>query len=219
MTMTPKQERKRSRVRSAAYQFVHVTTDIDEIARAVNTTPQRLQRWMKRRSWDTALKFWGYTPKETEEPSAKDFDLVEKLWTEMIENEEHIHIVEYPDKLLEFDEYSVLYPVIESHLYCVDNLSEAEIRSRIKEWREAEGTPCRYEGQYFENLYNWWLYPNWDSGTFSAAFARSNIVSDLVIGTGSDTWLVAIKNGRLTITQQFDNDVVSIHDDRLRVCL
>ena len=49
--------------------------------------------------------------------------------------------------------------------------------------------------------------------------ARANVAGDLVIGTGDDTSLVCIRHGRLTITRQVSDDVVSTSDKRLLVCL
>ena len=58
--MTPKQERKRCRIRFAAYDYSFVSTDIDEVARVVNISPTRLLRSMSRKSWQTeTLEIWS----------------------------------------------------------------------------------------------------------------------------------------------------------------
>ena len=53
--MTPKQERKRCRIRFAAYYYSNVSNDIDNVARVVNISPKRLQRWMDRKSWQKEM--------------------------------------------------------------------------------------------------------------------------------------------------------------------
>ena len=109
--------------------------------------------------------------------------------------------------------------LIQSHLFCVDNLCRDEIRARLAEERHFESNPVRYEGQALENAYYWWLYPNYDDGIYSTVLARVNIAGDLVIGTGEEMCLVCIRHGRLTITRQVADDVANVSDERLLVCL
>ena len=68
-------------------------------------------------------------------------------------------------------------------------------------------------------LYYWWIYPNYDDSIYSKVLARVNIAGDLVIGTGEEICLVCIRHGRLTITRQVADDVLSASDVRILVCL
>ena len=104
-------------------------------------------------------------------------------------------------------------------LFCIENLCNDEIRARLAEEREYEGNPVRYEGQRLGNLHHWWLFPNWDNGIYSKVLAHANVVGDLVVGTGDETSLVIIRHGRLTLTRQVSDDVASVSDARLLVCL
>ena len=66
---------------------------------------------------------------------------------------------------------------------------------------------------------HWWVYPNESEGIYSKCLARANVAGDLVIGSGDDTCLVGVRYGRFTITRQIADDVVSIFDQRMLVCL
>ena len=107
-----------------------------------------------------------------------------------------------------------LRTVIHSHLFCVDNLSEADIRNHLTR----DGSPVGYEGQYILG-YHWFAYPNAAEGLYSKVLARVNRFGDLVVGTGEETCLVIIRHGRLSLTRQFSDDVANVHDKRLLVCL
>ena len=107
-----------------------------------------------------------------------------------------------------------LRTLINSHLFCVDNLSDAEIRERLTR----DGPPAYYEGQHFPG-YHWFTYPNVAEGLYSKVLARVNMFGDLVVGSGEETCLVCIKHGRFSVTRQVGNDVVSVHDKRLLMCL
>ena len=77
--------------------------------------------------WDEALHYWNYTP------PLGDLNLAQKLWTELVEKDEHINPVEYPDKPIKAPQAEgdpSLYPLIHAHLFCVDNLSDTDIRER-----------------------------------------------------------------------------------------
>ena len=114
------------------------------------------------------------------------------------------------DALLKQD----LRTLINSHLFCVDNLSDTEIRERLTK----DGPPVGYDGQHILG-YHWFAYPNAADGLYSKVFARVNMFGDLVVGSGEETCLVCIKHGRLSVTRQVGNDVVSVHDKRLLVLL
>ena len=107
-----------------------------------------------------------------------------------------------------------LRTLINSHLFCVDNLSDAEIRERLTR----DGPPVGYEGQHILG-YHWFAYPNAAEGLYSKVLARVNMFGDLVVGSGEETCLVCIKHGRLSVTHQVGKDVVSVHDKRLLVLL
>ena len=104
--------------------------------------------------------------------------------------------------------------LINSHLFCVDNLSDANIREHLAK----DGPPAQYEGQHMIG-YHWFAYPNAAEGLYSKVLARVNMFGDLVVGKGKETCLVIIRHGRLTITRQVCNDVANVHDKWLLVCL
>ena len=107
-----------------------------------------------------------------------------------------------------------LRTLINSHLFCVDNLSDAEIREHLTR----DGNPVGYEGQHILG-YHWFAYPNAVEGLYSKVFARVNMFGDLVIGSGKETCLVIIRHGRFSVTRQVCDDVANVHDKRLLVCL
>ena len=59
-----------------------------------------------------------------------------------------------------------LRTLIHSHLFCVDNLSDAEIRERLTR----DGNPVGYEGQHILG-YHWFAYPNAAEGLYSKVLA------------------------------------------------
>ena len=129
-----------------------------------------------------------------------------------------LETIESPDKFFRHKQSNgnpEVYALINSHLFCIDNLSDDKIRERIAKERE----PVRYEGQELGNFYRWWAYPNYAEGIYSKVFARANIAGDLVIGDGENICLVCILHGRLTLTRQVSNGTVNVYDERLLVCL
>lgn len=107
-----------------------------------------------------------------------------------------------------------LRTLIHSHLFCVDNLSDADIREHLTR----DGNPIGYEGQHILG-YHWFAYPNAAEGLYSKVLARVNMFGDLVVGSREETCLVCIKHSRLSVTRQVCDDVVSVHDKRLLGCL
>ena len=101
----------------------------------------------------------------------------------------------------------------------MDNLTADEIQVRLTNEDNDGMKPVRYDGQYLENAYHWWIFPNESDGLYSKVLARANVAGDLVVGSGEDTSLVIIRHGRLTITNQPSDDVANVQDERLRVCL
>ena len=86
--------------------------------------------------------------------------------------------------------------LIHSHLFCVDNLSDADIRNHLTR----DGNPVGYEGQHILG-YHYFAYPNAAEGLYSKVLARVNMFGDLVIGSDEETCLVCIKHGRLSVTR------------------
>jgi len=87
-------------------------------------------------------------------PPLDDLELAQRLWTELVENGEHINPVEYPNTPIGTpDTCSDVHALIASHLFCADNLCDDEIRARLAEERKCEGNPVKYDGQAFGNLY------------------------------------------------------------------
>ena len=213
--MTPKFLTHHLKLLFAAHHFVFNSKDPKAIADVLKVKKSKIQWWMKSHEWLEAVSYWaGNKPKQG------DFGLAEKLWTEMIENGEDLSPVDYPDKAFKaLPDNPDVYALLNSHLFCIDNLCTSEMRSRIHAERPIGSPPVRYEGQALENAYYWWIYPNYAEGIYSKVLARANVVGDLVIGTGEDTSLVIIRHGRLTLTRQPANDVANVSDERLLVCL
>ena len=198
----------------AAHHFVFISQDPTEIAAVLNVSTKRVEQMMRDQYWDEALKYWNYTPSLSD---FGDLKLAKRLWTELVESNEHINLVEYPDKPIKSSEAYFTpetYALLNSHLFCADNLSDAEIRERLIR----DGNPVQYDGQHMLG-YHWFAYPNETEGLYSKVFARVNVAGDLVVGSGDDTSLVCIKHGRLTLTRQVSDEVVSVTDRRLLVCL
>ena len=107
-----------------------------------------------------------------------------------------------------------LRTLINSHLFCVDNLSDADMHEHLTK----DGPPVQYEGQHITG-YHWFAYPNAIEGLYSKVLARVNMFGDLVIGTGEETCLVIIRYGRFSLSRKVCNDVANVHDKRLLVCL
>ena len=144
----------------------------------------------------------------------------EKIWEERILADEDFLLPEdvFDDTPVEPSyDYEPLFS-IKSQLFCVENLSEPEIRQRLAEERENESDPVRFDGQHFLGC-RWWLYPNFDAGIYSKVFARANAVENLVVGEGDETHLVGIENERLSLSQSVSDDAVVVPDNRLLVCL
>ena len=82
---------------------------------------------------------------------------------------------------------------IHSHLFCVDNLSNAEIRERLTRG----SNPVGYEGQHILG-YHWFAYPNDSEGLYFKALACVNMFSAVVVGCGEETCLMCIQHDRLS---------------------
>ena len=212
---TRKVLRKRLSILIAARNYKYYSQDVDEISAVMGVSPEKIKGWMETPEWLISCSYWGNTPK------LGDLNLAHRLWTELVEKDEHIHLVEYPEKPIKCPPTGDLkaYALVQSHLFCVDGLCDDEIRARLAEERKFEGNPIQYDGQDFGNLYRWWIYPNWDEGVYSKVLARVNMFGDLVVGSGEETSLVCIRHGRLKLTRQVCDDVANVHDKRLLVCL
>ena len=107
-----------------------------------------------------------------------------------------------------------LRTLINSHLFCVDKLSDADMHERLSR----DGNPVQYERQHILG-YHWFAYPNATEGLYSKVFARVNMFGDLVIGSGEETCLVIVRRGRFSLSRKVCDDVANVHDKRLLVCL
>lgn len=173
--------------------------------------------WIKAHEWTKVVSYWTGTL-----PTEGDLNLVKRRWTELVENNENLFSINYPDvpeNIKHAPEFMDLSTLIRTHLFCIDNLCDDEIRAHLAEEREFGLLPVRYEGHKIGNRYHWWIYPNYDEGLYSKILARVNVVKDLVIDSGEETYLVIIRYGRLTIARQYTADVASASDERLLVCL
>ena len=212
--LDPKTLTKRLKTIFGAHHYIFVSDDIADIAVVVNLSPEDLESLMRSSYWREALDYWGF------QPELGDLKIAQQLWTELIERREDVDPVEYPDQQIgkPFYNYDVL-ALINSHLFCRDNLTAEDIRSRLANENNDGLRPVCYQGQDLENAYHWWIFPNETEGLYSKALARVNVVGDLVVASGDRTCLVCIKHGRLSLTRQVSNDVVSVTDSRLLVCL
>ena len=216
--MTRKKLTKLLKTIWGAHHFVVFSRDPADIAEIINVSPQRLEKLMETPFWKEALQYWRGNASAFEEQWVGDLGFAQHIWIEIIEKDEHINTVDYPDvpfKCKKSEGDPALYPLIQSHLFCVDNLSKSDVRI----CSEFDNSPARYKGQELRG-YHWFAYPNRKEGIYSKVFARVNIVGDLVIDYSEDNiCFVCIRHGRLTITRQVSDDVVNVSDKRLRVCL
>lgn len=198
----------------AAHHYVFHSKKIHNIARIVNVRPKALEKWMRQDVWHQCLAYWGRSRK------SGDLNFAEKLWTEMVNNSEHLTNIEYftsmekPFKSKQGIGNYKVDALISSHLFCVDNLSSDEIHAKLAE----DGNPVPYEGQRIRGCH-YFVYPNAAEGLYSKVLERVNGVGDLVIGDGEDTYLVIIRYGRLTLARQVSDDIANVYDERLLVCL
>lgn len=187
------------------------------IADVLCVKTSKFQYWMRFHEWTKVVSYWTGTP-----PTEGDLNLVKRRWTELVENNENLFLITYPDvpeNIKHAQEFMDASTLIKTHLFCIDNLCDDEIRAHLAEERKFGLSPVQYEGQEIGNRYYWWLYPNYNEGLYSKVLARVNFVGDLVIGSGEEMCLVIIRHGRLTITRQHADDVALASDERLLVCL
>ena len=215
--MTPKFLTHHLKLLFAAHHYVFTSKDPKAIADVLCVKKSKIQYWMQSYEWTEAVSYWTGTP-----PTEGDLNLAERLWAEMIKNNEHLVPVDYPDipENLSQSQYTLeVSALIKSHLFCVDNLTEDEIQERLAN-EDADGMkPARYEGQDLENAYYWWIFPNFPEGLYSKCSARANVAGDLVIDFAGGICLVVIRHGRFTLTRQVSDDAANVSDGRLLVCL
>ena len=201
----------------AAHHFVFNSKDPKAIADVLCVKKSKIQYWMQSYEWTEAVSYWTVPP-----PTEGDLNLAERRRKEMIENNEHLVPVDYPDvpeNLAQSQHSLEVSALIKSHLFCVDNLTEDKIQERLAN-EDANGMrPARYDGQDLEGVYHWWIFPNEPEGLYSKCLARANVAGDLVVDFAGEICLICIRYGRFTITRQITDDVVSIFDDRILVCL
>ena len=214
--MTPKFLTHHLNILYATRYYAFKSKDPKDIADALCVKPSKIQDWMNSYEWLEALGYWSQAPKQG------DFNIAERRWKEMIENNEHLVPVDYPDvpeNLAQSQHTLEVSALIRSHLFCVDNLTEDKIQERLANEDTNGMRPARYEEQDLEGVYHWWIFPNEPEGLYSKCLARANVAGDLVIDFAGEICLICIRYGRFTITRQITDDVVSIFDDRILVCL
>ena len=201
----------------AAHHFVFNSKDPKNIADILCVKKSKIQYWMQSHEWTEAVSYWTGTPS-----TESDLNLAERRWKEMIENNEHLVPIDYPDipaNLVQSQHTLEVSALIKSHLFCVDNFTKDEIQDRLANEDNHGMKPVCYEGQDLENAYHWWIFPNFPEGLYSKCLARANVSGDLVIDFAGETCLVIIRHGRLTLTRQIADDTANISDNRLLVCL
>ena len=229
--MTRKTLNQNLKMLFAAHHYVWKSKEAKTIADVVNVKQGRLQRWMQTDEWLELVAYWRGNPRSLE----GDLGLAEKLWSQMIEFEEHTSPAEYPnatfsdgrvhsEPIAEFIKNNALEMlqykpnILIPEPFCIDGISNEQIEARIAEERAFGYTPMKFEQQYLQGYY-WWLYPNWDRGVFSKVFARANMFGNLVCGAGEKTHLVCIENGRFVLSRNVSENAVLASDERLLVCL
>ena len=214
--MTRKKLTKLLKTIWGAHHFVVFSRDPDDIAAVVNLSPQHLEKLMKSPFWKEAVSYWCGNP-TCGDGYVGDLGFAQHIWIEMVEKGEHLNLVEYPDipiKCAKGQGDPALYPLIQSHLFCIDNLSKGDLRI----CREYDNNPVHFEGQEIRG-YHWFAYSNKADGIYSKVLARVNAVGFLVIDYNEETFLVCIQNGKFTISREVSDDVVSVSDERLRLCV
>lgn len=75
---------------------------------------------MQSEEWLICCSYWGNTPK------LGDLNLAHRLWTELVENGEHITPVEYPEVPIKRAPTGdpEVNALVQSHLFCADNLCD-----------------------------------------------------------------------------------------------
>ena len=201
----------------AAHHYVFNSKDPKDIAKILKVKKGKVQWWMQSYEWIEAVSYWSGSRPAT----GDDLDLAEQVWTEMIEKYDDLSAIDFPENPFKSPHTGdpAVYALIQSHLFCVNNLTADEIQEHLAN-ENCDGMKlARYREQDFESAYYWWIFPNQPEGLYSKVLARANVVGDLVVGTGEDTNLVIIRHGRLTLTRQVSADVANISDERLLVCL
>ena len=215
--MTPKFLTHHLKLLFAAHHYVFNSKDPKDIADVLKVKKRKIQHWMKSYEWIEAVSYW-----QGSRPAIEgDLDLAEQLWEEMIEKSDDLSGIDFPETPFKSPQNGnpAVYALIQSHLFCVDGLCDEQIRARLSEEHKHESSPVKFEGQPLENIYHWWIFPNFNDGIFSKCFARANSVGNLVIGNGKEMCFVIIRHGRLTITRQVSDDAANVSDGRLLVCL
>ena len=161
----------------AAHHYAHRSKDVAEIANVINTKIEIIEDWMQSYEWLEALGYWSQRPK------AGDFGEAERFWEQMIENGEDLFLVDYPDiprAVSVIQETLDASTLIDSHLFCVDNLTKCEIQERLDNENHDGMKPSHYREQDLENAYYWWIFPNASEGLYSKVLARANVIGDLI---------------------------------------
>ena len=120
---------KRLRTIFGAHHYVHVSEDTADIAAILNLPREQVENLMRSSYWRESLDYWGF------QPELGDLKIAQQLWAELVGKDEHINPVEYPlrpDKAPQGEGDLALYPLIQSHLFCVDNLSKREMRKHYE---------------------------------------------------------------------------------------
>ena len=95
------------------------------------------------------------------------------------------------------------HALIESHLFCVDNLCDDEIRAHLAEERQFESNPVRYEGQAPMKM----LTIGGSIRTMLTAFTRQcwreSMLSAISLSAPVKKCVLCVtRHSRLTITRQ-----------------
>lgn len=126
----------------AAHHFVFNSKDPKNIADVLKVKKKKIQHWMQSHEWIEAVTYWTGTS-----PTEGDLNLAERHWKEMIENNEHLVPVNYPDipaNLAQSQHTLEVSALIKSHLFCVDNLTKDEIQECLTNENNDGMKPVRY---------------------------------------------------------------------------
>ena len=204
---------KRLKATFAAHHFLFKSENIEDIAELLNLSVTQVESIINSPYFEQALYVWG-KPFEI-----GDLKIAKLLWETLIENDEHVFSVEYPEEPFVFDEEQEPRRPILPNTFVATRLSDDQIRERLAEYQEFEGEIVRYDDFEIRG-YHFWVYANFSDSIFSSVYAKMNVTTHLVVDVDDDVYLVAITDGKLTLTQDATNDdIILATDERLRVCL
>ena len=119
--MTHKKLTKLLKVVFGTHHSVFRSKTGEDIAAVLNVSTEHLQELKRSGYWKEAVRYWQRNHK-----LIGDLFSAERFWAEIVERGEHINLIDYcdrPNQAPQGEGDPSLYPLIQSHLFCIDNLS------------------------------------------------------------------------------------------------